>query len=273
MHRPLKSPIMLLTIDIGNTNIKLGVWNGRSWLHFWRLSTSQKQTVDEYGIVLKALTREMDQAHKIEEIIIASVVPRLSTIFAEVCEVYLGETAVFVTHTLDTGITVATDDPPSVGTDRIANVAAVFHTKPMPSIVIDMGTATKFEILDKEGTFHGGVIAPGLQIIADALSSRAAKLSQVALEAPPHTIGRNTIHAVQSGLIFGYVALVEGILARLMIEHPNQDEAIQVVGTGGLIEHITDHTNRIDWVDPRLTLTGLRIIHERLQRAPSPREH
>lgn len=258
---------MLLTIDIGNTNIKLGVWNGRSWQHFWRLSTSQKQTVDEYGIVLKALIREMNPEHQIEEIIVASVVPLLSAIFAEVCEAYLGKTAVFVSHELNTGIEIQTDDPSVIGTDRIANVAAVHHTNPAPSIVIDMGTATKFEILSKDGIFHGGVIAPGLQIIADALASRAAKLSQVELKAPPKAIGRNTIHAVQSGLIFGYVALVEGIVARLKAEHPDQDAPIQVVGTGGLIDHISEHTAVIDWVDARLTLTGLRIIHNHLSKA------
>lgn len=257
---------MLLTIDIGNTNIKLGVWNGRSWQHYWRLSTSQKQTVDEYGIVLKALIREMNPAHHIEQIIISSVVPPLTPLFGEVCEKYLKKTAVFLTSESNSGITIATDDPSAIGTDRIANSAAVFLTNPAPSIIIDMGTATKFEILTTDGTFHGGVIAPGLQIIADALASRAAKLSQVELKAPPHPIGKNTIHAVQSGLIFGYVALVEGILARLKKEHPDQSDAIQVVGTGGLIGHIAEHTSQIDYVDDRLTLTGLRIIHERLER-------
>ena len=140
------SIIMLLTIDIGNTNIKLGVWNGRKWQHYWRLSTSQKQTVDEYGIVLKALIREMSPDHQIKEVIIASVVPSLSAIFLEVCQKYLQITAVFVTHKVDTGIKINTDDPSVIGTDRIANVAAVFHTDPRPSIIIDMGTATKFEI-------------------------------------------------------------------------------------------------------------------------------
>lgn len=256
---------MLLTIDIGNTNIKLGVWNGRNWQHDWRLSTSQKQTVDEYGIVLKALIREMPPDDRITDVMIASVVPYLSNIFAEVCEKYLQITAVFITHQLDTGIHINVDDPSAVGTDRIANVAAIFYTDPQPSIVIDMGTATKFEILSQDGTFHGGVIAPGLQITADALASRAAKLSQVALEAPPNIIGKNTIHAVQSGLINGYVALVDGIIKSLKREHPDQNQPIQVIGTGGLIQKITAHSAEIDQVQTRLTLDGLRIIHERLK--------
>ena len=255
---------MLLTIDIGNTNIKLGMWNGRNWQHDWRLSTSTKQTVDEYGIVLKALIREMSHEDRITDVIIASVVPYLSNIFADVCEKYLQITALFITHQIDTGIHINVDDPSAVGTDRIANVAAVFHTNPKPSIIIDMGTATKFEILSRDGTFHGGVIAPGLQITADALSSRAAKLSQVALEAPPNIIGKNTIHAVQSGLINGYVSLVDGIIRSLKQEHPDQDQPIQVIGTGGLIPKIVNHSTEIDQVRSRLTLDGLRIIHERL---------
>ena len=255
---------MLLTIDIGNTNIKLGVWNGRNWQHDWRLSTSTKQTVDEYGIVLKALIREMPPEDRITDVIIASVVPYLSNIFADVCEKYLRITAQFITHEIDTGIQINVDDPSAVGTDRIANVAAVFHTKPQPSIIIDMGTATKFEILSQDGTFHGGVIAPGLQITADALFSRAAKLSQVALEAPPNIIGKNTIHAVQSGLINGYVSLVDGIIKSLKQEHPDQGQPVQVIGTGGLIPRIANHSKEIDQVHSRLTLDGLRIIHERL---------
>lgn len=257
---------MLLTIDIGNTNIKLGVWNGRSWQHYWRLSTSQKQTVDEYGIVLKALIREMDPAHRIAEVIIASVVPQLTMVFGDVCQRYLGISAVVIDHTLDTGITVRYDDPTAIGTDRIANTAAVYHMWQQPAIIIDMGTATKFEVVSEDGTFYGGVISPGLQIIADALASRAAKLSQVELVAPPHVVATNTEHAVQSGLIFGYVSLVEGIVERLKIEHPNRNRAIRVIGTGGLIHRILPHTTVIDHVDDRLTLTGLRLIHERLVR-------
>lgn len=256
---------MLLTIDIGNTNIKLGVWNGRNWQHYWRLSTSQKQTVDEYGIVLKALIREMDEAHKIHEVIIASVVPQLTMIFGEVCEKYLGITAVIITHTLNTGITIRYDDPTAIGTDRIANAAAVYHMWQKPAIIIDMGTATKFEVVSKAGIFYGGVISPGLQIISDALASRAAKLSQVELVAPPNVIGTNTEHAVQSGLIFGYVSLVEGIVERLKREHPDDADTVQIIGTGGLIHRITPHTDIIDHIDDRLTLTGLRLIHERLE--------
>ena len=128
-----------------------------------------------------------------------------------------------------------------------------------------MGTATKFEIMSQDGTFHGGVIAPGLQITADALASRAAKLSQVALEAPPTIIGKNTIHAVQSGLIYGYVALVDGIIQKLKADHPDQGQPIKVIGTGGLIQKIAPHSNEIDEVRNRLTLNGLRFIHERLK--------
>lgn len=257
---------MLLAIDIGNTNIKLGVWNGRSWLRSWRLCTEKYKTADEYGILLKGLLNDTPTRLPIENLIIASVVPNLTTTFTAVGQHYLNIPVLVVSHKIDTGLQILTDDPAAVGTDRIANVAAVHHTRPGASIIIDMGTATKFEILSSAGAFPGGVITPGLHIIADALASRAAKLSQVELLPPPSVIGQNTIHAVQSGLIYGYTALVEGIVQRLKNEHPDQGQPIHVIGTGGLISLIAEQTTIIDEIDPQLTLTGLQILFARNQR-------
>lgn len=257
---------MLLAIDIGNTNITLGVWNGRSWPHKWRLLTNQGKTADEYGIELKALLRDVGLVASIDDVIMASVVPALSLTFSQVSETYLRLPLLEVSISLDLGLAIRTDDPSAVGADRLVNAVAASHLYAGPSIIIDMGTATKFDVVAADRAFLGGVIAPGLGLAADALSSRAAKLSHVALEAPPQTIGRNTVHAMQSGLIFGYVSLIEGIVQRLRREHPDQDQPLTILGTGGLIDLITPHTNIIDYVDPWLTLTGLRLIRERVKK-------
>ncbi|MCP4429282.1 MAG: type III pantothenate kinase [Chloroflexi bacterium] len=254
---------MLLAIDIGNTNVTLGVYDGRSWRRQWRVQTVREKTADEYGIVLKSLLYEDGLDTAVAHIILASVVPSLTTTISRACQQYLGRTPLEVGLNLDVGIRVITDNPAEVGVDRIVNAVAAYGLHPGPSIVVDMGTATKFDAVSANGELIGGVIAPGLQLTADALTRRAAKLGQVALEAPPQTIGRNTVHAIQSGLIYGYVSLCEGIVARLKAEHPDREQPIRVLGTGGLIPLIADHTPSIDFVDPWLTLTGLRFIHER----------
>lgn len=255
---------MLLAIDIGNTNITFGVWDGGKWRQQWRLLTVPEKTADEYGIALKALLREYDLANAVGHVILASVVPALTATFGQVSQQYLGCPVLEIGPDTDTGIQIRVDNPAAVGADRIANAAAAYHLYRGPSIVIDMGTATKFDVVSGAAEFCGGVIAPGLGLAADALASRAARLSHVALKAPPQTIGRNTTHAMQSGLIFGYVSLIEGIVRRLLAEHPSREQHVYVIGTGGLIGLITPHTNVIEHVDPWITLTGLRLIYERV---------
>jgi type III pantothenate kinase len=258
---------MLLAIDIGNTNVTLGLWDGHTWTWQWRLRTDKARTADEYGIMLKMLLHEAQVATAVNRVAMSSVVPPLTAVFTQVAERYLNLTPLRVNAALSasggTGITIRTDNPTEVGADRIVNAAAAAYLYPGPSIVIDMGTATTFDVVSKNHELLGVVIAPGLQLAANALTAGAAQLSGVALEAPPHVIGRNTIHAVQSGLIFGYVGLIEGVVQRLLGEHPNRDEKVSIIGTGGLINLITPHTTLIDHVDPWLTLTGLRIISDR----------
>ena len=254
---------MLLAIDIGNTNVTLGLWDGQAWTNQWRLRTDRARTADEYGIMLKMLLHEAEVATAVSHVAMSSVVPPLTAVFTQLIERYLNHTPLRVNAALDTGIAICTDNPPEVGADRIVNAAAAAHLYPGPSIVIDMGTATTFDVVSKDHELLGVVIAPGLQLAANALTAGAAQLSGVALEAPPHVIGRNTVHAVQSGLIFGYASLVEGVVQRLLREHPNRDEKVNVIGTGGLINLITPHTTVIDHIDPWLTLTGLRLISER----------
>ena len=255
---------MLLAIDIGNTNITLGVWNGRHWEQKWRLHTNHAKTADEYGVILMSLLRKNALLSKIKQGIMTSVVPVLTQTFTELCTTYIGVDILNVTSNLDLGITIQTDVPAAVGADRLVNAVAANTLYPGPSIVIDMGTATKFDVVSAKQEFLGGVITPGLGLAADALVSRAAKLTSVSLEAPPQAIGRNTVEAMQSGLVFGYVALIEGMLARLKNEHPDNKQPITILGTGGLINLITPHTTMIDHVDPWLTLTGLRLIEEKL---------
>lgn len=254
---------MLLAIDVGNTNVTLGLWDGTAWTDQWRLRTVHEKTVDEYWISLRTLLHERNLRNHVSQVVLSSVVPPLTATFTEVSERYLGITALQVNAETNTGIDVLTENPAEVGADRIVNAAAAVHLYGGSSIVIDMGTATTFDVVEALGerpALMGVVIAPGLRLAADALASRAAQLSRVALEAPPQVLGRNTTHAVQSGLVFGYVSLIEGMVAKLSAEmtHPPT-----VIGTGGLISLITPHTHVIQHVEPWLTLTGLRVISER----------
>lgn len=255
---------MLLAIDIGNTNITLGLWNGRFWQQQWRLRTVPEKTVDEYGIELTSLLHTHQLADKLERVMVASVVPALTPILAQTSQRYLQKTAVFVNHTLNLGIRIKADSPAEVGVDRLVNAVAAHYAYPGPSIVIDMGTATKFDIISAAGELCGGVIAPGLRLAADSLTQRAAQLRGVALEAPPQVIGTNTAHAIQSGLIFGYVSLIEGMVDRLRTAHPDQKRPLQIIGTGGQLDLVAPHLTLLDVVDPWLTLTGLRLISDRL---------
>ncbi|MFN2135021.1 MAG: type III pantothenate kinase [Candidatus Promineifilaceae bacterium] len=255
---------MLLAIDIGNTQVALGVWDGESWLHEWRLRTIPQRTSDEYGILVRDLLREDGLTDMVDAVILTSVVPQLTSTFRQLSRDYLAVEPINVNSELDTGIVIATDNPKEVGADRIVNAVAAYYGYGRPAIVIDVGTATTFDVVSSAGELLGVAIAPGLGVAADALAQRAAQLRQVPLEAPPSAIGRNTVHAVQSGLIYGYVSLIEGMTARLLAEHPDRDQEILVIGTGGMIGLLAPYTTVLDHVDPTLTLSGLRIIYERL---------
>jgi type III pantothenate kinase len=256
---------MLLAIDIGNTNITLGLWDGQHWRRQWRLRTIHEQTVDEYGIYLKMLLHEDGLDGAVDEVIFSSVVPPLTRTFTAVAERYLGRQALLVTPTSDTGIRIATENPAEVGADRIVNAVAAYHLHPGASIVVDMGTATTLDVISADGALLGVVIAPGMELAADALTRRAAQLGRVALEAPPQVLGRNTTHAMQSGLVFGYVSLIEGLVGRLRTELDLAEAP--VIGTGGLMRLITPYTGVITCVEPWLTLTGLRLIAGRAHAA------
>jgi len=254
---------MLLAIDVGNTNITLGFWDGSVWRKQWRLRTVHDKTVDEYGVYLETLLRFAELSNQVTATVLSSVVPPLTGTFINVCKDYLGRQPLMVNYQTDTGIRIVTDNPAEVGADRIVNAVAAYHLHKGNSIIIDMGTATTFDAISEAAELHGVAIAPGLGLAAGALSSHAAQLGTVALEAPPKAIGKNTIHAMQSGLIFGYAALIDGMVARFKTEL--DDPNAMVIGTGGLITRITPHATSINLVEPWLTLIGLREIYLRNQ--------
>lgn len=251
---------MLMTIDIGNTNISLGVYEGEELGPSWRVSTDHQRMPDEYGLQLDGLLEHGAlQAGDISGVCLASVVPQLTGVFIQACREYLDLEPLVVDAGVKTGVRILYETPKSVGADRIVDAAAVQHLYGGPACVVDFGTGTTFDAISAEGDYLGGAIAPGIGIAADALFQRAAKLPKVELTRPPSVIGKNTPHAMQSGLIFGYVGLVEGMVARFKDELGSETK---VIATGGLTDIIARETEVIDIVAPWLTLDGLRIIWE-----------
>ena len=249
---------MLLTIDIGNTNVTLGVFDGDSIQADWRLRSSRHASKDEVGMYLVGLFQHAGlTAQDLDGVCLASVVPPLTGTYVQACKQYLKTTPLVVETGVKTGVKVMVSEPRSVGADRIVNACAVKEKGGGPAIVVDFGTATTFDALDKDGNYLGGAIAPGLEIAADSLSGRTAKLPRVELVVPQKVIGKTTIDAIRSGLVYGYVALVEGMIERISEEL--SDDPV-VVATGGLASLISSLTDSIDQVEPNLTLDGLRLI-------------
>jgi type III pantothenate kinase len=250
---------MFLAIDIGNTNITLGVYNGEALGPRWRLATGHEKTPDEYGAAMLSLFQHAGiSAGEINAIAIASVVPPLTATFQEACERYFLCKPLTVDRTTYTGIRILYDDAGQVGADRIVDAVACYELYGGPACIVDFGTATTFDAISSEGEYLGGAIAPGIGIAAEALFRRAAKIPKVDICRPPAAIGKNTVHSLQSGLLFGYVGLVEGMAARFRAE---LGTATRVIATGGLAEIIAKETSIISVVAPWLTLDGLRIIH------------
>lgn len=253
---------MLLAIDIGNTNIYLGLWHNNAWQITWRARSVQDKMPDEYAVLVRNFLSTADLDFRaVTSVIISSVVPPLTLAFTEMVETYLSFEPLVVTHETNTGITVGIPQPEQAGADRIVNTAAAQALYGGPAIVVDFGTATTFDILNQDREYCGGAITTGIRVAGDALVSRAARLHIVDLKPPPNPIGNNTIHAMQSGLFWGYVAMIEGLTTRLK-SAMRTDKPIQVIGTGGLARIFKQHTDALDIINLNLTLEGLRIIHE-----------
>jgi type III pantothenate kinase len=249
---------MLLTIDIGNTNITLGLYQGEEAGPRWRLATNHERMPDEYALQFLGLLSHAGFAPgNLKGISLASVVPPLTGKIIEACRRYLLHDPFVVDAGVKTGVRVRYEDPRAVGADRIVDAVAVQRMYGGPACVVDFGTGTTFDAISTEGDYLGGAIAPGIGIAAEALFLRTAKLPRVDLQRPPSVIGRNTVHSMQSGLFFGYVSLVEGMVARFRKE---LGPTMKVIATGGLAEVVAEETQIIDIIAPWLTLDGLRIL-------------
>jgi type III pantothenate kinase len=251
---------MLLAIDIGNTNVVLGVFDKDKLVENWRVGTNAQITPDEYAMTFKDLFNFAGIEFKlITGVIISTVVPPLLPVMTEMSRKYFRIEPMIVTHEIKSGITIRYDNPKEVGADRIVNAAAAYKIYGGPVIIVDFGTATTFCAVTKDGEYLGGAITPGVKISAEALFQRASKLPRVELTKPPKVIGTDTISAMQAGIIYGYAGLVDGIVERMKKELSLQ---AKVVATGGLAELVSPETKTIQEVKPHLTLEGLRLLYE-----------
>ncbi|HUV75222.1 MAG TPA: type III pantothenate kinase [Dehalococcoidales bacterium] len=250
---------MLLAIDIGNTEITIGVFEGEKIRATWHMATGIHRRADEYAaLLLNLLHHQNIDTSGIKEVALCSVVPPLIATFEKLFQQYFNASPLVIGSGVKTGVRIRMDNPREVGADRIVNAAAAHHLYGGPVIITDLGTATTFDTVSKEGDYLGGAIAPGIITAAEGLFARAAMLPRVELTRPKQAIGTNTISAMQSGIIFGYVGLVEGIVARIQQE---LEEKAKVVATGGYAELIANETSVIDTINPDLTLIGLRLIY------------
>lgn len=258
---------MILTLDIGNTNIKSALFNGRELVKYWRLSTNKTSTSDEFGVLLTSFFHHDGfEPRDVEGIMISSVVPTINFTIEHMCQNYFGLTPIFVAPGIKTGINIRYENPRELGSDRIANAVAAYEEYGGPTIYIDFGTATTFGVVDEGGVFLGGCICPGIKLASEALVSGTAKLPRFELTRPEHVIGRTTLTNLQSGMYYGYVGLVKNIVRKIKQELGRE---ATVVATGGMAAMIAEESRVIDQLDGLLTLKGLRLIYERNQSSKS----
>ncbi len=252
---------MLLALDVGNTNIVAGVFEDDGLIARWRLTTEARRTADEYAVLLRSLFQAADvDGTNVDGVVIASVVPAAQETLKQALEQYWHIEAMTVSHELDFGIPVRYNPPNAVGADRLANAIAAIALYGAPAIVVDFGTATTFDVISSRGEYLGGAIAPGLEISEDALLLRTAQLPRVALHPPSSAIGTSTVTSLQSGILFGYAGLVDGLVHRISME---LGDNVHVIATGGLATTVSPLAESVQQVDVDLTLVGLRLIYER----------
>ena len=253
---------MIFVMDIGNTNIKAAVFDGKKLLKRWRCATDTAMTSDQYGIIMSDLFRyhELDMK-AIEGIMISSVVPTINFTIEHMCKDYFGKEPKFLVPGMKTGLNIKYENPRELGSDRIANAVAVATLYGGPSIFIDFGTATTYGVISDRSEFLGGAIAPGLRMMNRALSTGTAKLPSIELVVPPRFIGKTTVSNIQSGILYGYIGLVEKLIRGMKDELGSAD--VKVIATGGMAHMVKNNSDVIDEINPDLTLTGLRIIYEK----------
>lgn len=253
---------MILTMDIGNTNIKTALFDGMETVQYWRISTNRNMSSDEYGILLMNLFDHHRIAVKdVTGIMISSVVPQINFTIEHMCRSYFGREPLIIGPGIKTGINIKYENPRELGSDRIANAVAAYELYGGPCITIDFGTATSFGVISEKGEFLGGAICPGLKLAAEALTERAAKLPRFELTKPESVIGKNTVSNMQAGIVYGYIGQVEYLVKRMKAELG--DPSTKVIATGGLAVLVADESKAIDTLDGLLTLKGLRIIYEK----------
>lgn len=253
---------MVLVVDIGNTNIVVGVYENDEIIGSWRMVTRSEKTSDEYGIFILNLLKYNDIDYKkIKSVIVSSVVPNLIHSFENAMKKYFNLDPLIVGPGIKTGITISTDNPREVGADRIVDIVAAYEQYGGPLIVIDFGTATTYDVVSEKGEFKYGVTSPGIQISADALWTRTAQLPKIEIKKPDSILAKNTITSMQAGLVYGYIGQVEYIVKKIKEEMQNAN--MKVIATGGLGRMMADETSAIDVYDSQLLLKGLKIIHDK----------
>jgi len=252
---------MLLAVDIGNTNIALGVFDGKNLVQHWKIRSEREKTSDEYEITLLNLLSLLHlEAKTIRSVIISSVVPPLTPVFQSLSQDFLNINPLVVGPGLKTGMSILYDNPQEVGADRVVASVAAFDKHGGPAVIVDFGTATTFDAVSKKGEYLGGAIAPGIQIAAEALYLKTAKLPRIEIKKPRNAIGRTTVTSMQSGLYFGYIGLISNIIGEISKE---LGESVKVTATGSFASQIYPDLAVIQYLEPFLVLEGLRIVHER----------
>ncbi|HHX70017.1 MAG: type III pantothenate kinase [Miniphocaeibacter sp.] len=260
---------MLLVIDVGNTNIVYGVYVGEELVFDWRTSSDKNKTSDEYGLLFKDFfdfaTLDIEQ---LKDIIISSVVPNLMHTISVACSKYLGKEPIIVSNDIDLGIKNLYKNPNEVGTDRLVTAVGAYEKYGGPSIIVDIGTAITLDYINKNGEYIGGIIAPGIEISADALFNKTAKLPKIDIDIPKRVIGKSTRESMQSGLVFGFIGLIDSLIERILESENLTKDDVRIIGTGGFAALISHNSKYIELVDKMLTMEGLKLIYERNQKSP-----